>query len=307
MHASPDKPIRIRPGLRAGTFRLFGAVLALAYAGAAGAQTIPPPMNFIQSRAYVGVYQNIERDLRDRTEDEALQVRPEARGLADLTFTSSAARTKRNLASITETIRRNDLSQGAEFERIVASGDIIAETGLVMRQYGLDPANLADAYALWWLSSWLAANKRFDTPGVETFAAVRDQSRTAFASDERVAQLGDAEKQEAAEAWIVQSLLVNGSLEDVRNDPAGLASLADRVRSMARADGLDLSAMTLTELGFVPRQGADAEIASPEDGNTALADAESTDDADDGAIFLGLAAVVAAGLGAAYLMRRSAT
>jgi hypothetical protein len=62
----------------------------------------------------------------------------------------------------------------------------------------------------------------------------------------------DAQKQEYAEAMLIQAAMIDSSKEVYENDPQMMQQLSAAVAKGAKAMGLDLSKMELTENGFVP-------------------------------------------------------
>jgi hypothetical protein len=64
----------------------------------------------------------------------------------------------------------------------------------------------------------------------------------------------DAVKQEVAEAYLVQTALIGGYLERAAGNPEQVRRLGDAVREGARAAGLDLASLELTDGGFVARR-----------------------------------------------------
>ena len=216
-----------------------------------------------------------------------------------LNFRTLPQRTSTNLATFVAKTRE---PAKADLARLFASQpDLIDEIGGVMQSYGLDPVNVADAYALWWMSAWLVANQRQDTPPAATIAAVRDQARNAFAATSGFAEADDAGKQQYAEALMVQAALLNTALEQSANQPEMLAQLAQAAKQGALSSGLDLNTMVLTEQGFVPRQGADASGVVRED-------APAVAQVDDGsnATLVAIAAALGLGLGGAFWLGKKA-
>ena len=220
-----------------------------------------------------------------------------------LAFQPSSARTSRNLASLVQRIRKADAVEADNLERLFAAQpDLVQQIGTVMRQYGLDPHNVADCYALWWLSAWHVANQRHDTPSKATFASVRDQARRAFAAASDFAGTGDADKQQYAEALMLQATVLNSALEQAKDQPQVLARLAQAAKRGAQASGLDLTTMTLTEEGFVPREGADASDVLGEDA-PAMA---HTEDQMGPAAYVAIGALATLALGGAFVAGRTA-
>jgi hypothetical protein len=64
----------------------------------------------------------------------------------------------------------------------------------------------------------------------------------------------DAVKQETAEAYLIQTALIGSFLEQANGDPSQMKRLAAAVREGARAAGMDLASLELTDSGFVVRR-----------------------------------------------------
>lgn len=75
----------------------------------------------------------------------------------DLQFRSDRQRTSRNLENFTKAVSSKNAAAAADLKRLFSSVDVIGEVGKAMQSYGLDPNNVADAYAIWWVSAWSAA------------------------------------------------------------------------------------------------------------------------------------------------------
>lgn len=141
---------------------------------------------------------------------------------------------------------------------IAAQPTIIQDISTAIRPYGLDARDVADAYALWWINSWLVANKRDEDPDRGTIAMVKQQARNAFAAIPAFADTSDADRQEYAEALLLQATILSSAFEQWQDDPAMLDQLAQAARQGAKTNGLNLSLMTLTRNGFVPSEGTEA-------------------------------------------------
>ena len=239
----------------------------------------------------------VERDLPDIAE---------ASKDVSLSYSSDPARTRRNLEGFAERAAKADPAAGQQLRELFRDQpDIVAQTGAMVSGFGLDLTNVSDAYALWWMSAWLGANRRTDTPDISTIAAVKQQAQAALSATPALAAANDAERQEYAEALIVQAVLINTALEQNAGDPEQLARLAEATKQGTAASGLDLDTMVLTESGFVPRTGADARDAVDNSNDEeALA---SSGNASDSALYIGLAAMVAAGAGGAYALGKRAS
>ena len=217
----------------------------------------------------------------------------------DFGFTPDRSRTQKNLQSFIE--RTKDKSAAADLRQLVSAQPRIIELiGQGISSYGLDPHDVADVYSVWWISTWLAAQERNDTPGQGTIDAVRMQVRSAMASTPDFAGTSDAQRQEYAEALLLHTAIMDGAIEEAKSQPAVLAKLAAAARRAAKAHGLDLSLMKLTSEGFVPATGADAGTASG-DAEAQLANASAGGAQEDEDTSMGLALAAGAGLGIALI------
>lgn len=168
-----------------------------------------------------------------------------------LTYTPSMERRRANFAQFVAKSRKKDPKGAAMLEKELASSDVIAKMGRELSAFGMRTDNVADAYAAWWLNAWLASRQRTDTPPARQIAAVRAQAARAMASVPEMASASDAVKQEMAEANLVQAALIGAYMEHARGNPALFRQVASAVRKGARASGLNLDAMELTDDGFV--------------------------------------------------------
>jgi hypothetical protein len=175
---------------------------------------------------------------------------------AATTFTPSAARTRANLAAFADKTRATDPEGAAKMEEMFASVDIIAEIGKNIAPYGLKTNNIADAYTVYWINAWEASRGIVgSTETSERAQAVRAQTVNAMAAVPALATATDAQKQEYAEALLIQAGMISLTAEAAVNDPAYLRAVGAAVAKGAKAMGLDLDTMDLTPNGFVPAKG----------------------------------------------------
>ena len=214
-------------------------------------------------------------------------------------YTYSRQRTQQNLKRF---IERTPVEAGrADLERMLAAQpNLFDDLRAAISPYGLDTHDVADAYTLWWVNVWLVANKRDEDPAPGTVAMVRQQARNAFAATPGFAKTSDAERQEYAEALLLQATMLSSAFEQFKSDPKLLDQLANAARQGAKSSGMDLSKMTLTNNGFVPPEGADASGVLERGGKDAVRNARADADEDEGSM-LGLALAAGAGLGAVLL------
>ena len=175
-----------------------------------------------------------------------------APNLAALSYAPSRERRIANLARFVGKSRAVDRGDAEHMERLFASGDFIDRIGDVLAPMGLRVDNLADAYAIWWITAWNTYRGEKNNPGRAMSEAVSAQAARALSARPEVLGASDAEKQELAEALLTQMTFISMAAGQHRNDAAKLRALAAAVDQGARRMGLDLSSMQLTEDGFVP-------------------------------------------------------
>lgn len=174
-----------------------------------------------------------------------------AKSSVQLDFTPSMQRRRANYASFVERTRRVDPAGAAGLEANLKR-DPIALAEPELAKVGLRVDNVADAYAVYWVEAWQAVHGVNGASSRATAQAVRAQAARAISATPEFASATAAQKQEFAESYLVQAVMVGAAKEQAAGDPAKLAQVSAAVEKGARAAGLDLRAMTLTEEGFRP-------------------------------------------------------
>jgi hypothetical protein len=169
-----------------------------------------------------------------------------------LAYKPSTTRRVQNLASFVAKTKVNDPSGAAKMEQLFASSDVIATIGQGLAPFGLRVDNIADAYSAYWMSAWQASVGSTATASRAQVTKVKQQVVQALAATPEIIGASNAQKQEFAEALLVQAALIEASIEQAAGDVRQKRAIASAVRKGANAMGLDLDAMTLTENGFVP-------------------------------------------------------
>ncbi len=213
-----------------------------------------------------------------------------------VTYTPKRSRTKVNLRSFVAKTRATDPNTANQMEILFGSTDVIRTIGSAMRGVGLDPANAADAFAVYWVSAWQASVGEMKTASPTAYQAVAAQAARGLSQSPEFASATDEQKQEMAEALMVQMALIDAHKEESISDPAKQKALANAVLRGAAASGLELGQMVLTERGFEqgkPKKRADASDAAQGE-DKAIAAANSTP-GDEGLGTGQLALIAAAG------------
>jgi hypothetical protein len=184
------------------------------------------------------------------------------------TYTQNKSRTRTNLRSFVENTRATDPGTADRMEALFGSTDVIDTIGAAMRGVGLNPSNAADAFAVYWVSAWQASVGEMKTASPTAYRAVAAQAARGLSQSPEFAVATDAQKQEMAEALMVQMALIDAHKEDAASNASKLKALSKAVMQGAAASGLELDKMTLTEEGFLegsPKKRSDASDGLPDD------------------------------------------
>jgi hypothetical protein len=250
--------------MKTGIFAVItGALLTLpAAAYAQGMPVVPYAANFAQTHLHnqlfvqPGVNAEIRRLNRAPKSDSRPSTAPVVPA-ARLQYRSDPGRRQANYANFVAGIAEKDAAGARSLEAVFQSTDFIAAVGQMIAPYGLTTNNVADAYTMYWINAWEASHGVVGS--VETRAraqAVRRQAAGALQATPQFATATDAQKQEFAETLIIQAALISSNMGQVANDPRMSRQLSGAIRQGAKAMGLDLDAMTLTDNGFVPVKGS---------------------------------------------------
>ena len=246
----------------------------------------------------------LSRSVQERSDERdgaaAIHLTEKAQS-AQLDFTPSMQRRQANYASFVERSRKVDPAGAAGLAANLKL-DPIALMKPQLAQVGLRTDNLADAYAAYWIEAWEAVHGVTGQTSREKADAVSRQSANAILATPAIAAATPAQKQELAEAMLVQAMLVAAAREQANGDEAKLAEIGRAVGKGASASGLDLRAMTLTEDGFLPAKRTGAADPAPGAEPRALA---VSGEAGSRPGYGFLAAAGGAGLGAAFLMGKA--
>jgi hypothetical protein len=167
-----------------------------------------------------------------------------------LDFKSSVSRRKQNLSRFIEKTRATNPQGAAQMAKLLASTDVIDQIGRSIAPYGLSTNNVADAYAVYWTNAWLGVRGSSDSLPKAQIVAIKNQAARALSATTQFTSATDAQKQELAEALLVQAALIDASISYAKSDPALLDRVKVSIAQGAKSTGLDLSQITLTAQGF---------------------------------------------------------
>lgn len=169
-----------------------------------------------------------------------------------LAFTPNLATRKRNIAGFVAKTRAQRSENADQMAQMFASTDIFAAMAKGLAPMGLRVDNVADSYTVYWINAWEAANGITGSQtSREQAQAVKAQASRALLATPEFTKATPAQKQELAEALLIQAALISASAEAAASDPAQMEAVGVAVRTGAKAMGLDLDAMTLSAAGFV--------------------------------------------------------
>jgi hypothetical protein len=239
------------------------------------------------------------------------QISPAVKSLnpQSLNFRPSLVLRKRNLTEFISKTRADNPEGAAQMEKLFASVDVIGTVAKGIAPYGLRTDNLADAYAVYWANAWLGSRGRSDNFEKTQILAVRSQAVSALLATPAVASASNEQKQEMAEALLVQAALIGSAVTGAKSDPALMAKVKASIAQGAKAMGLDLYTMTLTPNGFVPtKKGSAVDESDLQSGSEteeqAFASTEPLESSESPNYAL-IAAAGGAGLGGMFLLGRA--
>lgn len=281
---------------------LFGLIVTSSYPTAANAQFAA--MNAIRIDVNMGGF--TKQALDDARASDNPKPKPNLKLLLpSLKYTTSLAVRKKNLANFVEKTRQTDPNGADELAQTFSKIDVIDTVGKGIAQYGLRTDNLGDAYAVYWANAWLGSRGRSDDFDKTQILAVRDQAANALVATPAVLSASNAQKQEMAEALLVQAALIGSAVESAKSDAGLMSKVKAAIAQGAKGMGIDLYSMTLSDKGFIPaKRGSNldqSDIPSALN-DESLASNTPTDSAPNYAL---IAAAGGAGLGGIFLLGKA--
>ena len=177
--------------------------------------------------------------------------------LDSLSFTTSPeverATRDKLLASVLEVVEGDDRRE--QIRLTVRSDDLWRQFAAVADQAGLSIYNLADVTAATYLIAWQVLNSDGAGAGAAAIRAVRDNIASGMATQGKVAQMSNAQRQEAASVMAYMVTIAANSVNELHrsgNDEA-LARLREHLHAAFLSVGVDLGRLRLTEQGFAER------------------------------------------------------
>jgi hypothetical protein len=219
-----------------------------------------------------------------------------------LFYQPSIARRATNLANFVKKSRATDPVGAAEMARLFASTDIIEAIGQAIAPAGLKVNNVADAYSVYWTSAWNASRGSTKTPSRAQMTSIKQLVANAISVTPAFISANESQKQEYAEALLIQAALIDAAVEKAGNDASQLRAVAKAVRQGAKASGFDLDSVTLTDEGFVE---SNRKTGSIEDDSIQLALQTENQGNPSAPNYALIAAAGGAGLGGMFLLGKA--
>lgn len=217
-----------------------------------------------------------------------------------LTYQPSIQRRNINLAGFVKKSRETDPAGAAEMAKLFASTDIIEVIGQAVAAAGLQVNNVADAYSIYWTSAWNASRGSTKTPSKRQMTSIKSLVANAILVTPAFVSANDSQKQEYAEALLIQAALIDSAMEKANGDPIQLRAIAKAVRKGAKASGFDLDNVTLTEEGFVSSSRETGSLEAGNDNHLASTPIRLVRSTDSNYVLI--AAASGAGLGGVFLL-----
>ena len=168
----------------------------------------------------------------------------------NFSYRFSSARSRTNLANFVAKTRRTDPQFAAQLEKLFASTDFMGKVDSELQRVGLRFDDLSHCYAVWWVSAWKASKGDPIEATNQTYAAVTKQAHDGFVRSGAFNNANEAQKQELAQALLIQTALLDASVKANAKNPTMMAALSKAAISGAKASGLRIDKMVLTPTGF---------------------------------------------------------
>lgn len=188
----------------------------------------------------------LKRLLEKSKKQPARTVRP-----TDFVFPVSQPARTATLNAIVDGLSKDNPAGRRELQAALIDQNIFAVLDTAIQKYGLRTNNLADAYTLYWISSWEAAhNSMQGESSPAQVKAVKAQVVDFLSNVDALHTMKVADKQQLSDTLLVNAVLLEMIGESAKADPQFQELRSQAGRSGAAAFGLIVDGVTLTESGF---------------------------------------------------------
>ena len=210
----------------------------------------PSMMMALHNNKFNPIVNGVIEKGRDKSATPGKSTKVETTPATALVFKQSAARTRTNFANFVSKTSTTDPEGAKKMAALFASTDVIAMFGKSLAPYGLRTNDVSHAYTVWWMNAWQAANGLNDDFDKPTAQAVAGQAARGLLSSPQFTSASETQKQEFAEAMLIQAAMIGSAQTTFAKDPKMLQQLATSVKQGAKASGIDLDLLVLTPQGF---------------------------------------------------------
>jgi hypothetical protein len=170
---------------------------------------------------------------------------------AKLNFKPSPAVRAANIAKFVAGMKHINADAGAQMEQAFAQMDVFTQIEQGLVPFGLHIDNIADAYTVYFMNGWMAANGRLDQNTKEQAAGTKASVERVFASSPDIGKLSDEDKQSMAEGLLLQAMLYDMMLQGSASDPAAFKKVQADVRAALKESSIDVDLFELKINGLL--------------------------------------------------------
>ena len=182
-------------------------------------------------------------------ENPSEQVAPAA-AAARLNFAASPQRRTRNYGRFIAQSQASNPGAAKFYDQMFTTNRYLERLDSSLQAKGLKSNNIADAFATYWMSSWLASRSWQSAASARQAAATKIMAIEMLAKTPSLASMSDAAKQEVADDLFIKAGLLDGLMAASEGNSGYLKTIAQVARQGAQKWGLDLDAMELGPSGF---------------------------------------------------------
>lgn len=169
------------------------------------------------------------------------------------TFTPSASVRKRDIANFLGRIRQLDPQTATALEKEFSRKDIFGAVNTKLSRYGMKTNSVTDALTAYLVVAWQAVHGDDSDPPPAQVRAVREQIAGSVAAVPALSSASNAVKQEIADAFLLQALLIDSAFQGAKGRPEQLATVKAGVATGTQSSlGLNLTTLKLTNRGLQP-------------------------------------------------------
>jgi hypothetical protein len=166
-------------------------------------------------------------------------------------FTPSPAVRKKSIAGFLSRMRAVDPQLASSLEKEFATKDIFGELARKLATYDLKTNSVTDAFTLYTVVAWQGVRGNNDDPSKSHVRGVREQMSHVFTEIPSLTSATDTKKQELADAFILQALLIDICVAGAKKHPEQMSQVKSALAMGTKATlGFDLTTFKLTDKGL---------------------------------------------------------